>query len=711
MQAANHNHLTVSWLLPALVWAALLAPVLRAHEGSIVVVSAASFARDVPVAPDSIAVVEGEFAERTTRAPDGEPQVELDSITVEVTAAARTRYARIFAVKPRRLEFLVPDLPSGTAHIEVRRGVSVLADGQFEVRRVSPGLFSAAGTGGGLAAAVAERVNAADGTRTQEDVAFFNRERGAYEPILISPAGAGSDLHVTFLGTGIRHGARLALRIGGVSVPASLLAPAAGSPGLDSVRAGPLPAALASRQAVDVVLTVDDFESNPVQVAFSPSGGEAVTFSNQIVRLFQGNCQTCHRPGQVAPFSLMDYESARPWAQAIKQATHTRYMPPWKPVPGYGEFKGERRLSDAQIAQIAQWVDAGAPEGDPADLPEPLAFDPDWALGPPDVIFQTPEYVPDPNGEDDYRCFSIPIPPEIRSRKSIVGLELQPGNRRIVHHILVFADPAGESREFEAAQNDGQPGYECFGSAGISRRGFLAGVESYLFAGWVPGNSPQVLPEGSGYFLRPRTHVVVQVHYHPDGSEQGDSTRLGLHFADRLTPNNSIIIPVMNTDFEIPAGAPRHEVRMEFGLDNLVDFELPPSILYFLEARGIFPAKMSAVVPHMHLLGREIQMDQVSATGERTPMIRIDDWDFDWQDMYTFVEPLTLEVGDRLEAKAYYDNSAANPRNPHDPPVAVTWGERTTDEMFIIFVRVEVKNVCADSLLAGFVGCRLEIFH
>ncbi len=705
MQVVQRNHFAVFWLLSVLAWAALLAPALRAHGASIVVVSAASLARDVPVAPNSIAVVEGEFAERTTRAPGGVPQVELDSVTAEIEYAGRTQYVRIFAVKPRRLEFLVPDLPSGTAHIEVRRGVRVLADGEFEVRRVSPGLFSAANTGGGLAAAVAERVNVADGASTQEDVAFFNRERGTYEPILLTPAGTGSELHVIFLGTGIRHGAQLALRIGGVSVPASLLARAEDSPGLDKVRAGPLPAALASRQTVDVVLTVDGIESNPVQVAFSSSHGEAVTFSNQIVRLFQGNCQTCHRPDQVAPFSLTDYESARPWAQAIKQATHTRYMPPWKPVPGYGEFEGERRLSDAQIAQIARWVDAGAPEGDPADLPEPLVFDPDWALGPPDVILQTPEYVPDPSGEDDYRCFSIRIPPEITSRKSIVGLELQPGNRRIVHHILVFADPAGESQKFEAAQNDGQPGYECFGSAGIGPGGFLPGVESYLYAGWVPGNSPQVLPEGSGYYLRPGAYAVVQVHYHPDGSEQGDSTRLGLHFADQPTPNNSIIIPVMNTDFEIPAGEPRHEVRMEFGLDNLTEFELPPFLLSFLESRGIFPAKMSAVVPHMHLLGREIQMERVSATGKRTPMIRIDDWDFDWQDMYTFVEPLTLEVDDRLEAKAYFDNSAANPRNPNDPPVAVTWGERTTDEMFIVFIRLEVKNACADSLLGLFIGC------
>ena len=682
-------------LVQCMAIALLATPTLSAHGVGLRVASWASLDADAAVAPHSAAVVEGEFADRTTRAPDGVPVPELDSITVEIEGSDHlARLAGILAVGPRRVVFRVPDVPEGGAHLRVLRGETELAAGEFRVQSVSPGLFSAAATGGGLAAAVAVRVNLADGSGSVEDVAFYNDERGAFEPVLLNPAVEGSELYLELQGTGIRRAAEVSVEIGGMIVP-SALEPETGSPsGIDRVTAGPLPVALAQRQIVEVTLTADGIRSNAVQVAFSPSAGPALTFSNQIVRLFQARCQTCHRPGEVAPFSLLDYEPARVWAASIKQATQTRSMPPWKAVPGHGEFAGERRLSEAEIDLVARWVDAGAPEGDPSDLPEPLVFDPDWQEGEPDLIIPTPEYLPDPNLSDEYRCFSFAVPDEITERKSITKVEVRPGNRQIVHHVILYGDPAGESVALEGADTSPDPGYECFGGPGISFNGFALGVDSYFLGLWAPGGRAQVLPENTGYALRPGSHVVLQVHYHPDGSGLPDSTRVGLHFSDEPTNNNALVLAAINTDFVIPAGAERHEVRAAFSLDPI------PGLQALLEALDFFPVNILGVAPHMHLLGREIRMDKVSATGEVTPMIRIDDWDFDWQSEYSYVEPVQFHAGDRLEVLAVYDNSANNPKNPNDPPIPVAWGDRSSDEMCIVFFLVEIPDLCS----LGFCG-------
>ena len=680
-------------LLAAAACAALTVSGLRAHEGSISVVSWASLDANAAVAPKSAAVVEGEFAERTTKAPDGVPQPELGSFIVEIEGSDDVKHrSDIYAVEPRRIVILIPDLPDGTAHIRVERDGVDVADGEFEVKSVSPGLFSAAASGGGLAAAVAVRVDLADGTRTTEDVAFYNEERGAFEPILLNPAVEGSELYLELLGTGIRNSSELEVEIGNVSIPASVSA--GSSPGIDQVVVGPLPTELARREVVDIKLTADGIEANAVQVAFSPATGPAITFSNQIVRLFQGRCQTCHRPGEVAPFSLLDYESAKPWAQSIKQATQARFMPPWQAVPGHGDFVGDRRLSDAEMDVIARWVDAGAPEGDPEDLPAPLVFDPDWTLGEPDLVLEAPAYIPAASQSDDYRCFSIALPDHITTPQSITGIEVRPGNRQIVHHVLLFGDPKGESLGHEQGTTDGKPGYECFGSAKIGLGGFILGVESYILGGWAPGVRPLTLTNGSGFYLRPGSRLAIQVHYHPDGSSLADSTRIGLHFADELTPKNSIVLAAINTEFVIPAGEEHFEVRAETSLDNIAGNNISAALKATLTAWGVFPLDITAVAPHMHLLGKQIRMDKVSSSGERTPMILIDDWDFDWQSFYTYVEPVPLGLDDRLEVVAIYDNSENNPRNPNSPPQAVGWGDRTTDEMCIVFFQVDIPNLC-----------------
>ena len=692
--SCSHFQTKLAVAVSALILLLLVKVPARAHEGDISVVSAASLTAEAPVAPLSIAYLSGEFDDHTTKAPDGVPQPELASYTAVLEGSdGIEQAANIFAVEPRRLVILIPDLPDGAAHLSVKRHGLEVSDGEFTVRSVSPGLFSAAGSGGGLADARTLRVSTLDGSETSEEIAFFNPNRGAYEPIPLNPAAESSQLYLILRGTGIRNAATVAASIGGVTVPARIDASEETSPGVDKVRIGPLPLSLAQRQVVDINLSADGIQANAVQVAFSPSSGEAVTFNNQIVRVFQGECQTCHRPDQVAPFSLLDYESAKPWVHEIKSAVEAGYMPPWKPVAGHGEFVGERRLSADEINLIARWVDAGAPEGEADDLPEPLVFDPDWALGEPDFVIQTPAFAPDPDGDDEYRCFSVAIPAEITQLSHITGIEIQPENRKIVHHLILFNDPQSESIGLEAASADGKPGYECFGSARISGNSLNFAADSYLFGAWAPGASPALTPEGSGFLIRPGSHIAVQMHYHPDGTEQSDSTRIGLHFSDELTEDNLLVAAALNTDFIIPAGAERHEVRASFSYDSFLGTDYP-FLRAFLDASGIFPADIIIVAPHMHLLGKEIRMEKVSPSGERTPMIYIDDWDFDWQDFYTYVEPLELNAEDRLEVVAIYDNSEANPWNPNSPPLPVGWGERTTDEMCIAFAILRVPNLC-----------------
>jgi len=380
-----------------------------------------------------------------------------------------------------------------------------------------------------------------------------------------------------------------------------------------------------------------------------------ITFNNQIVRIFQKHCQVCHHPGDVGPFSLMSYSESRPWARRIKDETQARRMPPWKPVAGFGEFHGERRPTQPEIDLIAGWVEAGAPEGDPGDLPQPLSFSIEWRLGTPDLVLEPEaDFRVPAQGRDAYRCFSIPT--RLLRSQWVSGFEVQPGNRAIVHHVLLYPDRLALSA-FKS-QNDNQTGYNCFGGPGVP-------FETVLGA-WAPGAGAQTYPEGAGILLTPFSRVVMQVHYHLDGKAQSDRTRVGIYFGRQGSYKEVLTLPVVNSRFVIPAGAERHVVTASFTVPPLVS------------GRAI------SVLPHMHLLGREIKAQAVFPDGAVKPLIYIDDWDFQWQGVYYYREPVLLTPGTRIEVTAIYDNSAGNPRNPNDPPLAVRWGEQTTDEMCLV---------------------------
>ncbi len=381
-----------------------------------------------------------------------------------------------------------------------------------------------------------------------------------------------------------------------------------------------------------------------------------ITYSQHIAPILQKNCQTCHRHGEVAPFTLTDYSDAKAWATEIAEYTQARLMPPWKPAPGYGHFKNERLLTDTEIEMIARWVEAGAPSGDLNAVPPVPEFPDGWALGEPDWIGEMPvEYEIGPEGEDEYRQFIIPT--NFETDMYVQAVDVQPGNRKTVHHVIPYLDVNGEARALDAL--DPKPGYVTEGTGpGFDAIGSVGA--------WAPGVTPIVLPEGVGYLLPKGADIVMQVHYYRTGHVEYDRSRLGLYFSK--TPNTAKlhIGQAINTDFVIPPGDARHEVLASRNLKKDI---------YLL-----------GTMPHMHLLGRDMRLIATTPTGETHDLIWIQDWDFNWQDLYHYREPLFLPAGTRVNLVAHFDNSVKNPANPHDPPVPVGWGEKTTDEMCIGFL-------------------------
>jgi uncharacterized protein (TIGR03437 family) len=384
--------------------------------------------------------------------------------------------------------------------------------------------------------------------------------------------------------------------------------------------------------------------------------GQVPTFSREVVRILQKHCQSCHHPGDIAPFSMMSYQETRPWAVAIREAVITRKMPPWKPAPGCGEFRDVRQLTEEEIATLTQWVEAGAPEGDPADLPPPLSFPDGWTLGLPDLII-TPEtdYTP-PTGKDTYRCFSVPT--ALRGDRFVSAIDVRPGNRLIVHHVIAYLDTSGISADLDA--KDPGPGYSCFGGPGFDNANTLGG--------WAPGARPYFLVDGVGSRLPNNARVVLQVHYHPAGNPESDRTQLGLYFSKAPVRKELRYAPVLNTTFRIPPGEKRYQVTAS----------LPPFL--------VPDVHLISITPHMHLLGREMKVE-FTPPGQATQcLIHITDWDFNWQGTYNYQQPVAIPANSNIKVTAYYDNSASNPNNPNSPPKEVRWGEETTDEMCIVFL-------------------------
>ncbi|MGJ5820464.1 ascorbate-dependent monooxygenase [Paludibaculum fermentans] len=396
--------------------------------------------------------------------------------------------------------------------------------------------------------------------------------------------------------------------------------------------------------------------------ALSPSAFSAPpTFNRDIAPILYRHCTACHRPGEVAPFPLLTHRDAAKRARLIASVTQARIMPPWKAEPGHGDFAGERRLTPVEIERIQKWARAGAPEGDPQHrLPLP-AFPDGWQLGQPDEVLTMASAVQlPPDGPDQFRC--LVLPRNAVSDIFVRGVEFRPGNRRLVHHALVFLDSSGTARKLAAGSQDGS--YACFGGPGFRPAGMLAG--------WAPGATPVLDPPDWAQAIPEGTDVVLQVHYHPTGKRELDQSSLGLTYSTPPTKGRAAIT-LFNRRIDILPGDPHYVVRASVVVPRDVE--------------------LFGIAPHAHYLATQMKVDAHLPDGTITPLIWIRDWDFNWQGQYRYKQPLHLPKGTRLALEYVYDNSKNNPHNSADPPVRVTWGEETRNEMAVAFLGVVLPSI------------------
>jgi hypothetical protein len=423
-------------------------------------------------------------------------------------------------------------------------------------------------------------------------------------------------------------------------------------------------------------------------LAVAATAGEAkepVTFTKDVMPLLQKHCQECHRPGQIAPMSLLSFEEVRPWAESIRENVSKGTMPPWHADPHYGTFANDRRLTDAEIATLVGWAEAGAPEGDPADLPPPLAFTEGWSIGEPDVVLaMQEEYEVPAEGADEYIYFSIPT--NFDTDRYVEAVEILPGNAEVVHHVLAYVQPGGTGT-LSRAQVDrynkavGLPFFFGEGDAirvradapvhdngcsvpngGAALGGDMTSGRRKLLATFVPGARGDRWTEGRGKVIPAGSELLLQVHYNKTGEVERDRTSVGLVLSEGPLKHVVESQWVQNYYFRIPPGASSHEVTGCYTFERDVEF-----LAYF---------------PHMHVRGKDMTIKAIYENGLAEILLSVPSYDFNWQTTYSLKEPKTIPKGTRILVTAHFDNSPGNAFNP-DPKSEVRWGDPTTDEMMI----------------------------
>jgi tetratricopeptide (TPR) repeat protein len=389
---------------------------------------------------------------------------------------------------------------------------------------------------------------------------------------------------------------------------------------------------------------------NALAIVLSLASSSAPTFNRDVAPLLFEKCATCHQPEGAAPFPLVSYRDARNRARQIVDVTESGFMPPWLPEQGFGAFAGERSLSVEERALLRDWVEAGALEGE-GDRPAAPALSRSWRLGEPDLVVETSRsYTVPAEGEDVYRNFVIPL--SMESRTYVRALELHPGNPRIVHHARILLDRSRTSRRLD--DEDPEPGYDGMLVDGAE---FPEGI----FLGWSPGKVPLDGDEALVWPIEPSTDLVLQLHLLPSGKPENLRPSVGLYFTDVPPRKRAAVLQLGSRTIDIAAGDASHTVEDEY--------VLPADV----EAIGIYP--------HAHFLCRKMEAFATLPDGTRTWLLRIEDWDFYWQDEYRYQAPVPLPRGTRITMRYLYDNTAGNPRNPFDPPQRVRWGARSSDEM------------------------------
>ncbi len=396
------------------------------------------------------------------------------------------------------------------------------------------------------------------------------------------------------------------------------------------------------REAIDELLAGKEVSEPEVEAVGcfigrvpTPTEGK-VTYSRQIARIFQNRCVECHREGEIGPFNLTSYDEAVGWGETIREVVDQGRMPPWFADPKIGHFINDARLSDEEKRQISAWVDAGCPEGDPADLPEPRQFVEGWNIPEPDLVLDMrdePFHVP-AEGVIDYKHFVVD--PGFTEDRWMVACEARPGNRQVVHHILVFLQTPDGQNEL---------------------------LRGSLLAAYAPGSPPRRTDPGMAKHIPAGSKIVFQMHYTTNGKPQDDMSTLGLKFCDASEVKQKVESGfAINFAFAIPPGKADHTItgRHHFKEDRL----------------------LLSLTPHMHMRGKSFKYTAEFPDGRREVLLDVPEWDFNWQIDYILAEPILMPAGSKLDCEAHYDNSPENPTNP-DPTRWVRFGEQTWDEMMI----------------------------
>lgn len=384
---------------------------------------------------------------------------------------------------------------------------------------------------------------------------------------------------------------------------------------------------------------------------FSAGAQEKLTYSKDIAPILNESCVGCHRPGEIGPMSLLNYAEVRPWVKSIARNVSEGKMPPWHADEGYGPFVNDRSLSDEAIAKIVAWAEQGAPQGKKSDLPPAPKFpESKWALGEPDYVIELDAVEVPGEGPDQF--YDLEVKTELEEDTWLRAVDILPGDRRVVHHVILWQ---GANR-----QQDGWIG------------------------AWAAGGEAQEFPEGTGRTLKKGTTVIANMHYHPTGEAATDKTKIGFYFAkDNKVEKELTNLWVMNAEFEIPPGDPNHRVESEF------TFAQDSTIL--------------TVTPHMHYRGKDFKYTLHTPDGKVNELLKVSDYDFNWQTVYEFEQPVDVPAGSRLHCVAHFDNSADNPANP-DPTKAIRFGNESYDEMMIGFVDYVVKDGIRPKPVADPVG-------
>lgn len=391
---------------------------------------------------------------------------------------------------------------------------------------------------------------------------------------------------------------------------------------------------------------------------------ESVTYTRHVAPIVTANCAECHRHGSVAPFPLENYEQVKRRARMISFVTAEGIMPPWPAAKGYGHFRDERHLSKRQIALLSAWAEQGGPRGDPDQaLPPPVWPSPDWLMGEPDLVIEMDQEFQIPAGGDEiYRYFVIPV--EILADHHIVGLEFRPGDPQAVHHSLVYIDYTGRAREKDA--EDEQYGFSVFGTGGFMDS---SNPEKAVYiGGWAPGIDPIKLPPGFGVPLQGRAgDAVFEIHYRPTGIATTDRSRIGLYFAKE--PVSHVVAGTVAGTLDVNIAPEDNNYWRQVYMDVPADIRL------------------IGVSPHMHYIGKEVKAVATLPDGSKVPLLHITNWNFRWQNVYMYRQPLALPAGSRIDAWFKFDNSSGNPNNPQIPPGRVRWGWSSDEEMCELWMR------------------------